>query len=465
MKYIKKMALPSLFVLPFIVGVIGYLFEGEALLDAAYYSFTLYAVNPVYEDKNLLIEIARWLAPAVLASGLLVFIKELGQRIRDFFVSLGRDSFTIYGDSEEVPAFKNAVGKAVISKDMSVRDTDNHIIMFKDEAQSFRFFEKNRERLEGKTVFIKSDSIEMFKNDSDSFRILNLKEMVARSYWREHNLMKYFLAGQQEIQVAFIGFDGIARKLLDYALLNNIYSLGQKITYRVWGDSKLYEGVHPKLKLMNGDDLVFHGEKWQEDVGIISRCDRIIFSDVTDISDLFMLADKCRESEIHCYNLDKSMLDAFNNPSILSFGCSEDVLTKESIFLKDVYYSAKRLNFHYECLYGGAKEEDGEKAMEECWKKLDSFLKTSNISSADYHLMRRIITEKADLTDAELAEMEHIRWCRVHFLNHWKEGSNAQGEKDKKKRLHPCLVPFEQLKQIDKDKDYESVKILSEVLK
>ena len=84
---------------------------------------------------------------------------------------------------------------------------------------SFWFYNENQERFSGKNVFIKSDNIEMFKNDNDRFKILNFNEIVARNYWIDHNLIQYFINKQEEIQVAIIGFDGVAQGLLDTAIL------------------------------------------------------------------------------------------------------------------------------------------------------------------------------------------------------------------------------------------------------
>lgn len=464
MKSIKKIILPLVFILPFILGMIGFLLEGEKLLDSAYYSFALYAVNPLYEEKNILIEIARWLAPAVVASGLLVFIKETSQRIKDFFVCSKKNSVALYGDSSEISKLKKCIDNVVISKDNSIKDADNHIILFKDDVTSFRFYNENKEHFGRKKVFIKSDSIEMFKNDNDGFKILNFNEIVARNYWVAHNLIQYFINRQEEIQVAIIGFDGVTQGLLDAAVLNNVYSLNQKITYHIWGDSSVYAGIHSNLNLMNSDNIVYHSEKWQNDIELISKIDRIIFPVLPDIGSLVMLADKCVENEIHCYNLDESIIKIINNPKVLSFGDNRNTFTAQNLFLNDIYYSAKRLNFKYACLYGQAKESDGDADVEAEWRKLDNFTKNSNISAANYHLIRQIITNNIQYTDLELAEMEHIRWCRFHFLNHWKEGKTENGKKDSVNRIHPCLVPFDRLSEEDKQKDVEAIDVLNVVV-
>ena len=259
-------------------------------------------------------------------------------------------------------------------------------------------------------------------------------------------------------------FTNIAQRILDYAILNNIYSLDQKITYHIWGNSELYASVHSDLNLMNNDNIVFHSDNWHNDIELISNMDRIIFPTTPETGTLVMLSDKCNKSEIHCYNLDKNIVNIVKNPRILSFGQNTEVFTKENILLSDIYYYAKRLNFKYACLYGQAKESDISNTMEYEWQKLDDFTKQSNISAANYHLVRQVIIRSVKCTDMELAEMEHIRWCRFHFLNHWKEGKTINVKKDSINKIHPCLVPFEKLNESDKQKDIEAIKVLFEVM-
>ncbi len=42
-----------------------------------------------------------------------------------------------------------------------------------------------------------------------------------------------------------------------------------------------------------------------------------------------------------------------------------------------------------------------------------------------------------------------MRWCRYYFYNHWTYG----GKKDKRLRLHPDLVPYDELPKKEQDKD------------
>ena len=45
--------------------------------------------------------------------------------------------------------------------------------------------------------------------------------------------------------------------------------------------------------------------------------------------------------------------------------------------------------------------------------------------------------------------MEHIRWCRFHYINHWVYGP----QKDEERKTHPLLVDFSDLPYSEKEKD------------
>ena len=43
----------------------------------------------------------------------------------------------------------------------------------------------------------------------------------------------------------------------------------------------------------------------------------------------------------------------------------------------------------------------------------------------------KVTPTELESVERELAELEHIRWCRFHYLNHWKYGKT----KNKKKHI------------------------------
>jgi hypothetical protein len=61
----------------------------------------------------------------------------------------------------------------------------------------------------------------------------------------------------------------------------------------------------------------------------------------------------------------------------------------------------------------------------------------------------------------ELARVEHDRWAQDLIRDGWKP---TAGPKDPDARLHPLLVPWEQLPEAERDKDREPVRELPAML-
>ena len=109
------------------------------------------------------------------------------------------------------------------------------------------------------------------------------------------------------------------------------------------------------------------------------------------------------------------------------------------------------MNYDYHLQYSGgtANRDTLEEDMEAQWKELGGFLRGSNIARAD-HLWIEKYLQKKGVSEETLMELEHVRWCRFHFYNRWKQGGE---KKDATKKLHPMLVPFDKLPESEKRKD------------
>jgi hypothetical protein len=59
-----------------------------------------------------------------------------------------------------------------------------------------------------------------------------------------------------------------------------------------------------------------------------------------------------------------------------------------------------------------------------------------------------------------LAEMEHERWMHEKITNGWSYGS----ERNDEKRIHPSIVPYEQLSESEKEKDRDTVRNIPRIL-
>jgi hypothetical protein len=153
------------------------------------------------------------------------------------------------------------------------------------------------------------------------------------------------------------------------------------------------------------------------------------------------------------------------------FDWKEEALKPEYFFSDDLLELAKRINLRYAHLYMGVGEnwENGERE----WRKLNSFLRYSNLYAAEYHVLRLQMMRawgygvQDELTPEHmeiLAELDHIRWSRYHYINNWRYGIPANGRaKDPDQRIHTCVIPYEELPEPEKEKDRENIRVLLSV--
>lgn len=466
---LRKILGAFLVILPFILGTIGYCIEGEVLLDALYASFVLYAVNPVLDANNWLIVVAKWFAPFVLASGLLMLLQGVWQRMKESWIELHKGATAIYCDNEYGKLLAGNLKKGILVKEEEVRGVDKHILFFSDDIKNLNFYQQNEEFFRGKKVYVQLNEIDSFLLPQNTVQFFHIREIIARQYWREHHLLPYFNEKNGVVKIAIVGFGELGQKILNYGLLNNIYDLNQQIEYHIWGDSCLYEHSMEEMNLMNGDRIVYHGENWREHIRQFTGMDRIIITDEPQMEQLQTFLYICNNAEIHYYDPGSVLLEnIYRKEHLVSFGRYTDIFTENNIESDELYRAAKELNYKYVCLNGSVSGEADKKEaeMEEQWKLLDGFTKGSNIASADYHEIRRLLVAKAkkegtELTMEQLGRMEHIRWCRFHYLNHWSYGVPENGKnKDAVRKIHVCLLPFEKLTKEDQKKDYETVGLL-----
>ncbi len=468
MRGLKKFFLTLLLVLPFVLGMIGFILAGENLPDAMYGALNLYVINTYLDEKNICIELARWLAPLASVSGLMLVIKGAWQRVKEFFRGLRKDSVTVYCDDEETGmVLLKQLKHGILSTDGRLRRTPEQILLFKNDMDNLNFYRRNKEFFDKKRVYMKLEKVDSFLLKKNSVRFFDLEELVARQYWLTHSLQEHCRDNSLYMKIAIVGFDSMGQKILNYGRLNNIYALNQCIEYHVWGESSLYQSSYDDTQMQNADRIIFHGGAWQEDMDKLVQMDRIIITERDNLRLLQELLYVCNDKEIHYYCEGEALLEnVFGAEGLKSFGQRAKVLTVNNIKGDETYRFAKQINYQYYCLYGGepVDQKNREKRMEELWEELDGFTKGSNIAAADYHEIRRRMLLKAagEKYDMEaLSELEHIRWCRYHYLNHWKYGVPENGKsKDVYRKIHKCLVPYAELSQEDKEKDTETVELL-----
>ena len=470
MKYAKKMIMICLFVFPFLMGLIGNVLAGNEVLDAAYASVSLYFMNLVLKPVNIWTEIARWTAPLVTASGILLALRGVMKRIKDYILCFREDSTAVYGDSESARTAASLLSGGTFVSDRILGNAKNHVLMFEDDVKNLDFYQDHESELISGKVYMKLEQIDSSLLKENHLRFFNVNEIICRNYWKKRNLLPYLQNGNIEVEIAIIGFDELGQKLLTYGLMNNIYTPSQKIVYHIFGDSDLYENIYKDFPMMNQDRVIYYGKAWEKCIDVLRKMKRIIVTEEEKLKLLQSLISTCPDVEIDYYSKEGPILEhVFKTEELHSFGYTEEIYTDDNIKKDALYRLAKELNYRYVCMYGSVEEKDKEKAMEEEWEKLDGFTKGSNIASADYHtirvkLMKCLAEEGKELTKDELSEAEHIRWSRFHFIHHWSYGIPENGKnKDAFHKIHKCLVPYDELPQNERDKDYEAIQLLLEM--
>lgn len=445
-KKLIRIAQILIFLVPLLMGIIGYVRSGEGVTNAVYASFALYFVNPVSDGYNRWIEFARWTAPLVTATAILCVLKTVWQSVKWYLTLwVSKDSVAVYSNEDTKIKFASGT-KAVYPGEKIQRMAKSHIIVFSSDDESLEFYEEHKEQLENKSVYIGLRNLELGSiKEIPQVTLFDVNGSIARLLWKKIALWEQ---DKKAFKIVVMGDGALAQSILATGLQWNLFSLEQRIEYDVISSDSLFQRKHENMPLMNADTIRYYGE--EEDVvwNVITDADVVIVADTISIDQLQTLAVRVQHGKIYFYSPTESDISQyliFDN--LTAFGRNEDVWTDENIRRQKMIEKAILLNKKYAEQYNG----------EENWNLLTGFLKASNISSADFG---EIITKLPEqISDKELAELEHMRWCRFHYLNYWKPGVPDNGDrKDLQKRIHKDLCPYRELDEEEKEKDLLTIR-------
>ena len=461
-----------LLAVPLVLGAAGFLLAGEAFLNALFYAVCLYALNVQDAPPNLLVELARWTAPIATASGLLLAFASLRNRIRNELCYRRGNSVAVYGPENERIPFLAALGdRGIDGEERFVRA--QCYVLLDGEEENFSFYQRNRERLLGRTVYLRCSSVRPQSSADPELRLFSPEETAARLFWKEHCLYEESCRRGHRLSVVLIGFGKLGEEVLLYALQDNLFHPDQEITYHIFGDGAAFSSIHGQLGQLR-DPVIFHDGPWYGSLPLIEEAAAVLVVEQeaqTALADQLLLA--TGRERFFVFSADETSLALLSGGNRLTLYPWRELSRRPEYILGDTLYDrAKRINLRYASLYGGT--EENEQAKEAEWRKLDGFTRYSNISSADYHeiqlRMLEIMGEPADAARMSpaclelLAELEHIRWCRYHWLNNWRFGTPENGKrKDPERRIHADLVPYESLSEAEKEKDRENIRVLFSV--
>lgn len=461
--------LPKLILLglPLLLGLIGLLSVGESLPNALFSSICMYMMNYQDPPPNLWVELGRWTAPLATASGILVAVSALRDRLRAFLRYRSGNSVAVYGPETEKADLLAQLGRRGIDGGNRFVRAQRYILLGDD---GFDFYGQNRQLLESRDVYIKCSGLPAQSVSAPCLRLFCPEETAARLFWKEQRLYRQSAAQGHQLNIVFLGFGRLGEELLSHGLQNNIFSPDQRITYHIFGADTAFPAIHTQLGDM-GDPVLFHDDAWYAQIPLLEAADVVLVLQQEDqlalLQNLFLAT--CRP-RFHVFAAETAAVDLMSGQERFEiFRWQQQAQSLEHILSDTLYRRAKRINLRYAHLYNGATED--EKSQEERWAQLDAFTRYSNISAADYHEVRLAMLETMGVAADEasispellelLSELEHIRWCRYHFLNNWRHGVPENGKaKDPELKIHTDLIPYRDLPEGTKEKDRENIRIL-----
>ena len=446
----------TIFVLPFILGTIGLSkLNGGNIIDAAYMACRLYGMDADLPDViNGYVEVARWMAPFATASGVILVIEALGKRLSNWFKKFNKNNIVVYGNSVTREFLLSSLAhRGIRPVDNVIINADKHVILFDTDEENIDFYTKHQNELEGKQVYIHLNEMNQLSIKNPSLHVFSMTEIAARLFWREE-VIPFEKIEKGKYRILIVGFEDLGQEVLKYGLLSNIFSPKQQIEYHIFGETYHFFDWHRELDKMLPDQIIAHDSSIYQERELISQADRIVFcgrdrDNMMVASNMLAYYYMKPDVELYASIYDRDVLELIGTTDVIKpFASMEELCTRDYILNEKLNQDAiKTHNLYNENVTNPDWKIE--------WQDLSAFLRYSNISSADFNeVRRRYIDYYGDTLShnelvAILTELEHIRWCRYHYMNNWVLGE----EKNKMLRTHPCLVPFDELTQEEIDKD------------
>ena len=436
-------------ILPFVIGMYCYypvfLDNGGhkfPFLDAVYSSIKLYSGSTEAGiEINGYLQLARFMALAATLSILISAFDKMSDLIKRIKLC-GSGSTVVYGDSSYAEYMFDSLSPhlRIRGKDKLVNKASRYLLMFSDDAENLKFYNKNYEYLKNKNVYIMLEDISRQNIENPLITVFSISENCARQYWRNY-------PAEKNERIAIIGFGHVGEDILLYGLQMNIIDPNQHFEYHIYGDGTNFRREHTELDKMTPDEIIFH-DGGVYDYAEISGFDRIIICGSKDENGNIEIASKLLVSapvnnRVYIYAPNGDIItNFFGNDSLICFGTAKELVSIDMILNEKSMEAAKKQHEFYCKKYGGTP-----------WEKLDCFKRYSNVSSSDFMYTAERLLENG-MTIECIAELEHIRWCRYHYIHNWKYGENT----DSAKRIHNCLIPFSELSEEEKAKDIEALR-------
>lgn len=459
-----------LILLPFLLGAFGFIvIAGEPVLDSLFACVMMYVLNYGDTPANVWIELARWTAPLATAGGVVLLLSRFQKRILSVLRFYLSDSVAVYGDENETRLILSQLGHRGMDGEKDFIPAKKYLLLNK-ESDNFAFYSAHSTALSKSQVYLRCESGRGQSSSDANLHLFCSEETAARIFWKQHDIYELFRSNGPHLRIVFIGFGRLGEELLYWGLQNNIFDPKQKIEYHIFGDCSAFTSMHRGLSLIS-DPVIRHTRPWYEETASLEQADAVIVLKQEEQFQLVRELLSVIPQKTFCvFSAAGSLLKLLDESERLQLFDWNRISLNVDFIMDDVLLErAKRINLRYSHLYSGIPEN--ERTCEEQWKQLNAFTRYSNISSADYHEIRLKMLTHMNLSPTGegisprqlelLSELEHIRWCRYHWLNHWQYGIPANGKaKDASLRIHSDLIPYDRLTEEEKEKDRENIRVL-----
>ncbi len=489
--YIRYLIIFLIFVAPFGMGVVGFAqIDGYDCFDAAYAALQLYFVNiaataPEGEVYGVLIQAARWLAPLVsIMIGISIIIELINGQLWPVFWSKMPGVYVVYGDADKIRLLCPEAGKlfcryCVVENGRYVGCRQYLLLFHSDEDNLGYYSDVLMPRLSKKQkVYMNVVDLERQDIQDTNLVTFQLNEYIADQFFMEPDWIKdmHESAGKgRTYKIAIIGFEELGIKMLETALELNLVSTKQHVEYNIWGNTEKYEAMN---RWMLGDSLLpdslaFRGEGWYNNIEMIAGMDSVILcgsqnENIHILSDLLRLTNISGQSgRVYVYTENAKILELFQvrhfavsskrdkdrpftvGERLRSFSTPADRNFLESI-LKNRNTVSKKAQLKHEDYLKKEWEKDQENQYFE-WTDLNAFLRWDNEMSVKFDAVRDYLEGKLEIHEEpeELAELEHIRWLRSHYIYGW---VHEEVRNDAMKK-HPVMKAFKELSEEERIKN------------
>jgi len=449
-------------------GIFGLRLSGLAITDAAFYTLTMFVLNYADPAPNLFVEIARWLAAISTAAFVASFLELFLKRIRSLRLRFSDDSIVVYYDTSEYDEASLPTpipGRTLYCSDPNRLYTSKRYLLLMSDEENLAFADRYAGKLQGRKVYLECTSLRPAYVKKDGITLFCKEELGARLFWKQAGVYELYTKKGCDLKFAIIGSGTLCEQLMLFGLQHNIYSPGQHFEYHIFGGDDNLRYKYRSLDALE-DSVIFHDEPWYKSTVVMDSMDMIIVCEQNMQLKLmqeliFALPGKL----FHVLTRSAADFGIFEqNDRFIFFDYEAAAFSRDNLFDEKHLELAKRMNLQYWVNNEGM--ENTVENMKRLWNEDSSFNHYSNIASADYHetlmdMLNAKGIKPGDVLDAgntELfAELEHIRWCRFHYLNNWRFGSTENNKKDKLNRIHPLLIPYSSLSEEDKQKDRDMV--------